>query len=106
MILPETYTTEWILAVRDQSSKTDPNLIEKMIMALTLVENLRLGGLDFILKSRISMYEPLYVLQQALVGLAGLLNQKTHGKAPSTLIQIKHEAALHIYESLARFIEG
>ncbi len=29
------------------------------------------------------MYEPLYVFYQALVGLTGLLNQKTHGKTPS-----------------------
>jgi hypothetical protein len=50
--------------------------------------------------------EPLSIFQQALVGLAGLLNQKTHGKVPSAPIQTEHEAAVHIYESLAHFLEG
>jgi hypothetical protein len=49
--------------------------------------------------------EPLSTFQEALVGLAHLLNKKAHGKAPATQIQTEHEAAVHIHESLARFLE-
>jgi phospholipase C len=50
--------------------------------------------------------QPLSVFQQALVGLAGLLNKKTNGKAPAAPIQTEHAAALHLYESLAHFLKG
>jgi hypothetical protein len=50
MISPQVYTQEWIMGIRETSPRMDPILIEKMIMALALVENLRLSGLDFIFK--------------------------------------------------------
>ena len=50
-------------------------------------------------------HEPLSTFQEAIVGLAHLLNKKAHGKAPSAEIQTEHEAAVHIHESLARFLE-
>jgi phospholipase C len=50
--------------------------------------------------------EPLSSFQEALVGLAHRLNQKTRGKASAVRIQTEHEAAVHIHESLARFLEG
>jgi len=50
MISPRSYTQEWIMGVREASPRMDPILIEKMIMALTLVESLRVSGLDFIFK--------------------------------------------------------
>lgn len=50
MISPQVYTQKWIMGIREKSPKMDPILIEKMIIALTLVENLRLSGLDFIFK--------------------------------------------------------
>jgi phospholipase C len=49
--------------------------------------------------------EPLSTFQEALVGLGHLLNKKTHKKARATPIQTEHEAAVHISESLARFLE-
>jgi hypothetical protein len=55
MISSKTRTPEWILGVRTGSKGSDPILIEKMIMALTLVEELRVSGLDFIFKGGTSL---------------------------------------------------
>jgi hypothetical protein len=55
-------------------------------------------------KSEISE-EPLSTFQEALVGLDHLLNKKAHGKAHTDPIRTEHEAAVHIHESLARFLE-
>ena len=43
------------MGVREVSPGKDPILIEKMIMALTLVENLQLAGLEFIFKGGTSL---------------------------------------------------
>jgi hypothetical protein len=45
MISNQSRTKEWIMQTRKIAAGKDPILIEKMIMALTLVENLRLSGL-------------------------------------------------------------
>lgn len=55
MISTQTRTKEWIMGVREVSPGKDPILIEKMIMALTLVENLKKAGLDFIFKGGTSL---------------------------------------------------
>ena len=55
MISNQSRTKEWIIGIRADSPGKDPILIEKMIMALTLVENLRLSGLDFIFKGGTSL---------------------------------------------------
>jgi phospholipase C len=52
-----------------------------------------------------SFQEPISSFQESLVGLAHLLNKKTRGKAPAARIQTEHEAAVHIHESVARFLE-
>jgi len=49
MISTQSRTKEWIMGVREVSPGKDPILIEKMIMALTLVENLKKAGLNFIM---------------------------------------------------------
>jgi phospholipase C len=49
--------------------------------------------------------EPLSTFQKALVGLAHRLNKKAHGKARAAQIQTEHEAAVHIHESLAHFLQ-
>jgi phospholipase C len=49
--------------------------------------------------------EPLSAFQEALVGLAHRLNKKARAKARAAQIQTEHEAAVHIHESLARFLE-
>lgn len=50
MILPQSQSKEWIMRVREETPRMDPILIEKMIMALMLVENLSINDLDFIFK--------------------------------------------------------
>ncbi len=55
MISNQSRTKEWIMQTRKITAGKDPILIEKMIMALTLVENLRLSGLDFIFKGGTSL---------------------------------------------------
>lgn len=55
MISAQSRTPEWIMGIREGSRGRDPILVEKMIMALTLVEELRLSGLDFIFKGGTSL---------------------------------------------------
>jgi len=56
MISSQSRTSEWIMKIRGTSqTPTDPILIEKMILALTLLENLRAGGIDFIFKGGTSL---------------------------------------------------
>lgn len=56
MISDQSRTKEWILSIRELSPGKDPILIEKMIMALTLAENLKLAGLNFIFKGGTSLH--------------------------------------------------
>lgn len=49
--------------------------------------------------------EPISTFQESLVELAHLLNRKAHGKPPAAQIQTEHGAAVHIYESLDRFLK-
>jgi len=56
MISNQSCTKEWIMGIRGNARvPTDPILIEKMILALTLLENLRLGGSEFIFKGGTSL---------------------------------------------------
>jgi hypothetical protein len=55
MISNQSRTKEWIMQTREIAAGKDPILIEKVIMALTLVENLRSSGLDFIFKGGTSL---------------------------------------------------
>jgi hypothetical protein len=49
---------------------------------------------------------PLSTFQEALVGLAHRLNRKVHGtQRADDQIRTEHDAAVHIHESLARFLE-
>lgn len=51
MIDTKTYTIEWITDLRNKLGKrVDPKLIEKVIYALTLLEQLRLNNLNFVFK--------------------------------------------------------
>ena len=51
MINKNTYTIEWITDLRNKLGKRiDPKLLEKVIYALTLLEQLQLNNLDFIFK--------------------------------------------------------
>lgn len=51
MINNETHTIDWILGLRNKLGKRiDPKLIEKVIWALTLLEQLKINGLNFTFK--------------------------------------------------------
>ncbi len=55
MISNFSHSREWILGIRETATGRDPILIEKMIMALTLLENLQISGLNFIFKGGTSI---------------------------------------------------
>ncbi|HBH11594.1 MAG TPA: hypothetical protein DDX29_00495 [Clostridiales bacterium] len=55
MILPESRSKDWIMKVREETRQRDPILIEKMIMALILVESLSINNLNFIFKGGTSL---------------------------------------------------
>lgn len=52
MILPESFSTDWIISHRNRAGfeKINPPLAEKMIHALGLVEALANSKLDFVFK--------------------------------------------------------
>ena len=51
MINKETHTIDWVLNLRNKLGKRiDPKLIEKVIWALTLLEQLKINGLNFTFK--------------------------------------------------------
>jgi predicted nucleotidyltransferase component of viral defense system len=55
MISDKSRTKEWILGIREEFPGRDSILIEKLIFALSLLEDLRLSGLDFIFKGGTSL---------------------------------------------------
>jgi len=56
LISIKSHTKEWIFGIREGSPGKDPILIEKMIMAFTLIENLKVAGLDFIFKGGTALH--------------------------------------------------
>ena len=71
------------------------------LLRINGLENWRHGKVD---QAQIS-YDPVSDFQESLVMLAHLLNKKAHAKAHIAPIRNEHEAAIHIHESLARFLE-
>jgi predicted nucleotidyltransferase component of viral defense system len=55
MILPNSYTTDWIKEKRKTYPKSDPAIMEKVIYALTLVEQLAQTDLSFTFKGGTSL---------------------------------------------------
>lgn len=55
MILPSSYTPDWIKEKRKAYPKSDPAIMEKVIYALTLVEQLVQTGLNFTFKGGTSL---------------------------------------------------
>ncbi len=56
MIEPKSYSIEWIAHLRARlGKKADPKLIEKVIRALTFLEQLKMQGLDFVFKGGTSL---------------------------------------------------
>jgi Phospholipase C len=71
------------------------------LLRINSLEKWRKGEVDQAQISQLSLSS----FQESLVGIAQRLNQQAHGKAPSAPIQTEHEAAVHIHESLAHFLE-
>lgn len=78
MISARSHTSEWIMGIRKESRGSDPILIEKMIMALTLVEELRLSGLDFIFKGGTSLLLLLGTPQRFSIDIDILVPEKSN----------------------------
>lgn len=76
MISVQSRTAAWINQVRGNSLKTDPILIEKMIMAFTLLESLKLQGLDFIFKGGTSLALVLKKLQRFSIDIDIVISRK------------------------------
>ena len=55
MILPESYNPDWIREKRKTYPKSDPTIMEKVVYALSLVEQLVQTGLDFTFKGGTSL---------------------------------------------------
>lgn len=56
MITKETYTLEWITNLRNRLGKrTDPKLVEKVVYALSLLEQLRAHEMQLIFKGGTSI---------------------------------------------------
>ena len=56
MITAQSHTKEWLFAKHSEIKKRDPQLIEKVIKALTLLEHLKLEGLDCVFKGGTSQF--------------------------------------------------
>jgi len=76
MISAQSRTPEWIMGIREGSRGKDPILIEKMIMALTLVEELCLSELDFIFKGGSSLLLLLGTPRRFSIDIDILVNKK------------------------------
>jgi len=74
---------------------------QRALLRIDAQEKSRQGAVDLTKKSE----QPLSVFQQALVGAAGQLNRARNRQAVAGVLQTEHEAALHIYDSLAHFLE-
>lgn len=55
MIHPKSYTPDWIASKREKYSKSDPAIMEKVIYALSLVEQLAESKLNFVFKGGTSL---------------------------------------------------
>ena len=100
MISAQSRTPEWIMGIRKSTRGRDPILIEKMIMALTLVEELRLSGLDFIFKGGTSLLLLLGEPRRFSIDIDILLTGKTD--LDDCFQAIMKMGAFHRYEENRR----
>lgn len=100
MISAQSHTPEWIMGIRKESRGSDPILIEKMIMALTLVEELRLSGLDFIFKGGTSLLLLLGTPQRFSIDIDILVPKKI--RLEDYFQAMMDKSAFHRYEENRR----
>jgi hypothetical protein len=95
MISAQSRTPGWVMDIREDSRVKDPILIEKMVMALTLVEELQLSGLDFIFKGGTSLLLLLGTPQRFSIDIDILVAEKFN---PSDYFQaVVRKAVFHRY---------
>lgn len=100
MISTQSRTSEWIMGIRKESRGSDPILIEKMIMAMTLVEELQLSGLDFIFKGGTSLLLLLGTPQRFSIDIDILVPEKIN--LDDYFQAIMSKGAFHRYEENRR----
>jgi phospholipase C len=71
------------------------------LLRTNALEKWRRGEVD----QAAASHTPITTFQESLVELGHLLNKKAHAKASAAPIQTEHEAAVHIHESMAHFLE-
>jgi phospholipase C len=74
----------------------------RSLLRTNALEKWRQGEVD---QTQVSL-EPPSNFQETLIELAHFLNKKRHVKAPAAPIQTEHDAAVHVSESMARFLES
>ena len=98
MISSQSRTKEWIMGIRGASrSATDPILIEKMILALTLLENLKTGGLEYIFKGGTSMLLVMGEPRRFSIDL-DIVMEADHG-LDEALQSVHQQGVFHRYEA-------
>lgn len=78
MISSQVRNREWIMKVRESSPRMDPILIEKMIIALILVEELSNSKLNFIFKGGTSLSLVLGMVQRFSIDIDIVISENTH----------------------------
>lgn len=100
MILQESRSKEWIMKVREMTSQKDPILIEKMIMALILVESLSINGLRSIFKGGTSLAVILGDLQRFSIDIDIVISEDQNLK--ECFDKITGSGPFHRYEENIR----
>jgi len=97
MISGQSRTAEWIMKIRGTSQiPTDPILIEKMILALTLLENLHAGGIDFIFKGGTSLLLILGAPMRFSIDLDIVM--ETDQRLEEAIKQVTQQGVFHRFE--------
>lgn len=100
MILQQSKSKEWIMKVREMTPQRDPILIEKMIMALMLVESLSINGLDFVFKGGTSLALMLGGLQRFSIDIDIVISDEQN--VSTCFNKIKESGLFHRYEENIR----
>lgn len=100
MISSQSRTKEWVMGIRNLSPGRDPILIEKMIMALILVEDLQQSGLTFIFKGGSSLVLLLGIPQRFSIDIDIILTENQNLDEHFQIVLKK--GAFHRYEENRR----
>ncbi|MBS4016279.1 MAG: nucleotidyl transferase AbiEii/AbiGii toxin family protein, partial [Candidatus Latescibacteria bacterium] len=100
MISKHSHSQEWIMRVRETAFGKDPILIEKMIMALTLLENLHNSGLDFVFKGGTALILLFKTPRRFSIDIDVLLADDKH--LESHFQKVVEQGVFHRYEENRR----